>query len=210
VRILGRPGYTLADNYDIEGGSAPIHDLASNDVHLVHEMGGQIMGERVRTFLHHFESDDEDQSTAFDVTDTQLNDVPCRILGISVTTDTIARMSGVQVSLESPDNAFGEFPLFVWSSAADQETTFRYSQPGGSPSTEGYLSTANAGCMQANPSLAARAEADVMGNFVMRGDTSAFGAGTVKVHCMMLIARAERIPSAAGDPRNFGLPFPSW
>jgi len=210
VYILGRPGFSLADVYEIEGSSVGVDDLQTKEVHLVHELGGQIVGERLRTFLHHFESADNLQSVAFDVADGQLNDVPCRILGLCVTTDTIARLTGVQVSLESADNAFGEFPLFVWSTGNDTETAFRYSQPGASPSTEGYLSVTDANQMQAHPTLAARGEDDLMGNLVMRGDTAAFGAGTVKIHVMALIARCERIPSAPGDPKNFGLPFPSW
>ena len=46
-KILSQAGDSLADSYDVAGSIAGVDDLITQDVQLLHEMGGTIFSERL-------------------------------------------------------------------------------------------------------------------------------------------------------------------
>jgi len=206
-KILSQSGTSLADTYDIEGSIAGVENLESRDVSLVDEMGQRVFSERVQSFIISMSSTAILQSVSFDINAGAFPDSPNRILGVQVIADTIGRVNLCQVSVAGPPSDPGEFPLFVWDTADDVESNIRYSLAGAAAGSDGYLVPSNVFTPFLMTRMGAAAE---MGSLQMRGQSSAFGAGTVTIRAFVMIARANPGNPAPGAPSSHGLPLPSW
>ena len=78
-KILAQAGISLADVYDVEGSIAGTDELLSEDVSLVHEMGGHMMSERCRSFVVTLATGDQIQNANFAATGGLIPDSPNRI-----------------------------------------------------------------------------------------------------------------------------------
>jgi len=198
AKILSKSGDSLADVYDVAGSIAGIDDLLSEDVNLVHEMGATIFSERLSAAVFPLTSGAIPQSTAFN------SALPLaqtsRILGLAVVTDQIARINDVQVSINS-QGVDTDCPIFSWISS-DPSKVVRITI-GGSLQTLTLLTPAylpfipNLTINQGSPSP--------VSTLILRGQTNAFGAGTVITQAIFFIA----FPQVDGLS-NRGLPLPGW
>jgi len=202
-KILGRAGVSLSDVYDVEGSAAPIDTLLSKDIHLSHEMGGQILSERLASFMLIAGTGTISQSSDFTADAAALPDCVNRILGVQVITNVTSRVNEANVVISTGGL---EFPIFVWDDANDVEAEIRFA-PEGSLGNK-FLLMPSLPVLQ---TLALRSElARTMPTIRLRGQTTAFGAGTVIIDAIIYVARGNRETPAAGEPSSHGLPLPSW
>lgn len=197
-KVQSRAGVTIADVYDVKGSQAPIERLDVEEIKGVHELGATILSERFSQAIRRIAVEDIAQSTNFT---GQISDLPAglsRILGIQVFTDDATRLAHAAVNL---GDAVREFPLFVWAGAGAD--VIRILENG---------SVANLSFLRpdpeytATPSIMAGADQpQSMPNLTLRGTTTAFGAGTVDVTMLAILAFA-----AIGGISSRGLPVPSW
>jgi len=200
-KILSRGGFSLADIYNIRGSKVIIDDLVSEGgVHLFHEMGHTIFAERFQQQIHRTASAAITQSTEFNAVSSNMPQTPTRILGITVITTNVARLSSLVVSLTQSGNR--EFPIFVWDQT--NSVTVRVVEDGNALAT--FDSLSNAPGMATMPTMfpGTDQQASIDG-MILRGITPAFGAGDVTTIVLLNIALSER--ASLGSR---GLPIPSW
>lgn len=216
-------GSELAKLYDTEGQriGSPGAELESDRIILTHEMGQLMMSERLRVAIRQCWSGAVPQSSTFESIMTDLPDSPVRILGFfpftlpgvgavtDFTTVTLCAREG---------NEPREMPLWNWSGAATGAVYLpaRF-QPTAGLALGNYQMLVNAFGVSTGhlpfatmPSLIVKAN-NVVGprasvdDLVLRGTTSAFGAGTREVFVHVMIAFP--FPFVEGEA---GLPVPSW
>ena len=200
MRILSKSGESLADVYDVEGSIAGITDLQSKDVNLVHEMGSTIFAERFGGTLFRQQTGAINQSTTFDLVINTLPVNPARILGIQVFVDA-DRVNICTVNIH--DRLAGQdMPIWAWDAAGGTETNVRVGDDGNAAAGRILLlpSRAFIATMLQGTNSKERVE-----DVILRGDTAAFGAGTVNIVLIMHIAFVQ-----VGGISSRGLPIPSW
>lgn len=201
VKILSQAGISLADMYDIEGSIAGIEQLETRELAIVHEMGATLFSERMRTSVRRLTSPATLQNTNIDVGFSNFPDGPTRLLGIQVISDNGARISHLQCSVNAPFNG-RDFPVWVY-----DQTNFR------AIDIEDDGGVVGANLLIPEPAVALPSFCGGMGqphpmvsNFVMRGRTTAFGAGTVTATALIYIAFALQTSQISA----FGARIPSW
>jgi len=206
-KILSQSGISLADAYDIEGSIAGIETLESRDVSLVHEMGATLFSERFVGEVRRNSTGDVLQSTVFDIVLQNLPVTPFRIAGIQVTVDNGSRLSNCQVSINARNDGRDQ-PLFVWDSAIAGyvEPLIRIQDNGGAAGGIRILQGPTTPLM---PVMAmGSTQHQTAGDVAFRGQTLAFGAGTVEA--IMRLYILFPIVSGHDGQESFGLPIPSW
>lgn len=202
-KILSQAGVSLADVYDIVGSVAGVETLESRNISLVHEMGATIFSERLNGVVRRAGQTGILQSVAFDVAINDLPTTPTRIHAVCAFANITSRLSLVQVSMRQRDNA-REIPILIWDSAIDDEVSVRLQDDGGAVATV-FMLRPTGGFYQLGPNLIGGENLQVVRNLVMRGQTSAFGAGTVDITFLTYISF-----SALEGVSSHGLPLPSW
>ncbi|MEE8551606.1 MAG: hypothetical protein V3T08_10175 [Gemmatimonadota bacterium] len=204
-KILSQSGVSLADTYDIEGSIAGVENLESSDVHLFDEMGGRVFSERLRSFNVQIEVSPL-QSADFSVAAGGIPDSPNRVLTVCVMAENAGAVLNVQISMRNLDTS-NEIPIFVWDSVVDTERVIEWTDSGGATAPLIYLVNA----APAIPELMTRyGDAGAMGDFIMRGTTTAFGAGNEDIRGLIHLVRANRGAPTPGEPSSHGLPLPGW
>ena len=202
VKVLSQAGISLSDVYDVEGSVVGVEELEAREVALTHEMGATIFSERLSGAIRRAESVNRIQSQSFISTFNDLPQGPYRVTGVFAFVDTAGRLANLQLSLRTADQT-REIPFFVWNSALDSEATVRIVDDGAAAANiiallgdRNLMPTLGIGVgqpQQVGPSI------------VMRGITSAFGAGTVSITAIVYVAFSQ----IAGIS-SIGLPVPSW
>lgn len=206
AKILSQAGDSLADSYDVAGSIAGVEDLITQDVQLIHEMGGTIFAERLTAQILTIASPSTAQNSEFSGSFASAADSPTRILGIQVLTSAANRVQLASVSILASD-ASQEQPIFVFDSTDDEEGLVVCTVGGGASTTYGHLSPR----LAATPTMMIRhGDTNSMPSLQLRGLTEGFGAGTVQVTALVHIARAGPATPVAGTPESHGLPLPSW
>lgn len=206
AKILSQAGDSLADSYDVSGSIAGVEDLITQDVQLIHEMGGTIFSERLTSQVLTIASGSTAQNSSFDGAYEDFSDSPTRILGIQVLTSAASRVQLASVSILEDDGS-AEQPIFVFDSTDDEEGLVRCTISGGGVANYGHLSPR----LSATPTLVTRfGNSSNMPTLKLRGLTEGFGAGTVQVTALVHVARAGPAVPVAGTPESHGLPLPSW
>jgi len=207
MKILAQAGISLADSYNVVGSTLHVSDLlASEGVHLMHEMGGTMFSERFSGEIRILKSGDILQSANFSATIPDFPDTPTRVHSIALITDTTSRLANVNVvaaqSLEGPSGDKGEIPLFVWDGT--NEDLVRFNPDG--------LALINALVLRPQPEytllptmLTGNQQPIPVDKMRMRGTASAFGAGTVEVTMLVHVSFAQ-----AQGISSLGLPIPGW
>lgn len=205
-KILAKAGDSLADVYDVVGSIAGIETLESEEVQLVHELGATIFSERFSQTIRRGETGDINQSTAFNVVINDMPATPARIHGISVIADT-DRISFCQVSLVDPISG-REFPIWVWDTALDDSVNIQWVDDGGAAANDFYLrpTTVQGSIPSMVTGISNRQGAQRVRDVHLRGQSTAFGAGTVNAVLQVFIGLA----SVGGGVNSRGLPLPSW
>jgi len=206
-KILSKSGESLADVYDVEGSVAGLERLESEDVHVVHEMGGAIFSERAGARVIQLQSGAIAQNIQFNVNLTLgLNAV--RILHYAMIADVTARTQALILSLSDVVGGVisTDCPFFAWvnGTAGDLDKPIRWMQNGVVLNVRYFDTNSN---LRAMPTMAMGEQQapNVVNQLTLRGQTSGFGAGTVSYTAVVLIAFAE-----VGGLSSKGLPIPSW
>jgi len=206
VKILSQAGTSLADVYNVEGSVGAIDQLRTEEVQLVHEMGGQIHSERLTHFNVVLSPGAVNQSTGFSATATGFPDSINRLLGVlaSVPIAEATRLDVLMLAIvQGPDN---EMPIWWWDSANDVEFEIRFA-------LEGAVSAAHSGLQPLHgfqqTLLSRTGDTQDMASLIIRGVTTAFGAGTVTPSVVVHALRPDRGAPGPGTS-SYGLPLPSW
>jgi len=209
VKILSQSGTSLADVYNVKGSIGAIDQLLTEDVSLIHEMGGQIFSERLRTFIITIPTTAIAQDITFDIAGPiALPDSPNRVIGVSVFVDNTARLDNAALIVRETTTTVtdAEFPIWNWDSTNGVEAAVRVALEGGAPGANIQLIPVT----QVNPFLLTRNADNTMPVFRFRGLTSGFGAGTVLITAQVMVCRANPQVSTTASPSSHGLPLPSW
>lgn len=202
VKIQSQSGNSLADTYDVEGSIAGIDQLLTKELPIVHEMGATVFSERFTTAIRRVALGSINQSTEFAVNLTDLPATPSRLLGVSVVSDVGANIARAAVMVRDPTSE-REFPVWVFDGSTvitikmdDNGTETDFDLLVGQASTV-FTPTFVGGVGQ--PGLGA------VNELIIRGETTAFGAGTVLIRAFYHIALVQ-----LGGISSRGLPLPSW
>lgn len=204
-KVQGQGGISLSDIYDVRGGQFPsIEDVVTSSIQGVHDLASTIFSERLNGRIRRSSTGNIAQSTAFDdvaLLDT-FTDVPTRLLNVTMFA-AVDRLDFAQVCVA--DNATGrEVPVWIYDAAADNTRQVRLSDNGAAASNVVLFQP---GIMML-PTM-------TMGNdqprggpssIYIRGQTSAFGAGTVNIVTLIYYANSE-VDDAIS---SYGLPVPAW
>lgn len=207
MKILSRTGVSLADVYDVEGSIAGVEELRSEEVQVVHEMGGTIFAERLSAGIQVISSGAVLQNVNIGVGLSQPT-TPRRILALAVIADTAARTTRLQISVASgPAGSQNEVPLFSWESGfgTDDERGVLI-EIGGTAATHFQLVPGPSSIVSV-PCLLAGSDGPIVdiSRIIMRGRTAGFGAGNVVIRALVYEAF-----SAQEGISSFGLPLPGW
>ena len=207
-KILSQAGDSLADSYDVVGSIAGVEDLVTADVQLLHEMGGTIFSERLRSQTLTIASGAIGQNSEFSANFDfdELVDSPVRVLGIQVVASAVTRVQLAQVSIQGV-GASGEMPFFVYDYDDDPAGLILLSIQGAAVDTYIHLSPRQ---IQVPTLITRTGDAGTMPGLILRGLTTGFGSGTVQCTAIVHVARAGKATPVAGDPKSHGLPLPSW
>jgi len=200
VKILSQAGNSLADTYDVVGSVAGIDELETRELPIVHEMGGTVFSERLRGEIGRLPTAALNQSATFDIS-LALPEAVSRILAVLVLADTAARVDEAQVSIRQGVTG-REMPIFLWDTADNVESTIRIIENGGAAGDQVALIPDP----RQVPNMAfGTAQPVGQSVLVFRGNTAAFGAGTVT-----LVALVYHAFSQLEGVSSRGLPIPSW
>jgi len=207
-KILSQSGTSLADTYDIEGSIAGVENLESESVHLVDALGGRVHSERLNAFVLNVASDTNAQNAAFATEAVVLPDCVNRILGIIAFVRVTARVAHCTVNIRLAGTG-GEFPIWSWDDALDDEYSIRLSESGAAVST--VIALRPSAQLQPFQQIVMRSgDEQTMPSFFLRGLTNGFGAGTVNINALIYIARPQVATVTPGTASSHGLPIPSW
>ena len=142
----------------------------------------------------------------FDITSPSISNTFTRILAINVLANVAGRTSRVQVSTHDVDGD-RDTPLFIWDTndGISVEANIRIVEDGAAATLmqaliPSYTQLPNVSMGVDQPSQ------QVGDNFVFRGDTTGFGAGTVQLVALVYLA----FPVERSGLSSRGLPLPSW
>ena len=203
VKVLSQSGNSLADMYDAEGSIAGIEQLETRELPIVHEMGHTLFSERYSSFIRVAESAAIPQSVAFDVVLSDLPAGPFRIFGIAVSGTPASRVALASVAVRDPGNG-REIPIWMFDSSSDVEIGVRYSDDGAAVATRNFLRPVQ--LLEAIPhTQTGVGQPQSVRDIAFRGQSSAFGAGTVVVQALIHLGFSQ-----VGGLSSRGLPVPSW
>jgi len=205
-KILGQAGRSLADVYDVEGSVVGLENLDVGDIKGVHELGAQIHSERLQSFLVLASSTALGQSTAWGITTGGFPDSINRLLGVTLIADAAGRVGQASIAIQEQGNS-REIPIAVWATANDREQLMNWSFDGAAVALVVHLSTLVTHVPQLLTRLGTSRQ---MPQLIFRGNTAAFGAGTVTTRALYHLARPSTGNPAAGEPSSHGLPIPGW
>lgn len=198
-KVLSQAGSSLADVYDVVGSIAGIDQLITEEVQLTHDMATTIFSERMSSAILSTTTGTISQSTAFDIEIPALPATPFRVHGVQVMnsgTTTVARLANLMIAMRDQQNT-NDMLIWVWDgnvSAQRIEANVR-ELLGRAANLASPLPTMGMGGDQPR----------TVPTMFIRGDTTAFGAGTLNltVNTHISFSQLEGVSSV-------GLPIPSW
>ena len=204
TKILSQSGTSLADIYDVEGSVAGVEELETRELPIVHEMGATILSERFTTRTVRIPTGAIAQNIAFNVELATLPESPARLLGVQVISDDAARVS--RAAVLGTDPTLGQdFPLWVFDTGVAAFETITLEDAAVAATFE--LLVPRTGLNIFPSFVGGRGQQDEMVSSVtLAGLTAGFGAGTVLVTALLLLAFPRRDINISSR----GLPIPSW
>lgn len=200
-KVRGRAGTSLGAQYDVPGGSIELGEIDARDIHAVHGMAETMFSERLSAAILSDTSGAVNQSTAIDVPILAFTTQPItRILGFVVITSVTARIADLCISIQNAAAAGDEVPIWLWSG---DEDAARLAVAG--VGINAILLVPDPDFSLLPNTMLGMTQPEQTPNLTMRGNTTAFGAGTVTVivHTLVMFANIEGLGSE-------GLPVPSW
>ena len=204
-KVQSSAGSSLADTYDVVGSVIEIERLETRHPQAVLDLQATVFSERLSGAMRRFTSGDILQSVTFGTIET-MPLVPCRLLAIQMFTDNAARITRacVVVRSEFTDGTAQEIPICVWDATNSESVRFVDDNNAAAPLALLVPTLASLRDPLMTFGLEQQENAHQL---VLRGDSSAFGAGTVEIWAVAYIAHA--IGTGVG-PSSHGLPIPSW
>lgn len=196
AKILSQAGQSLADVYDVEGSIAGIDDLMSREVNLTHDMASTIFSERMSSRILGNSTGAVLQSVTIDAEILNLPSTPFRVHGITLMDSgvaTVARLANMVVVLVEP--AGNDIIVWMWDGTVETQRLEDDVKAVLMP--EARFTLPNMGMGGSQPATVPQ--------MFMRGDTTAFGAGTINIS-----ARVHISFSQLEGVSSVGLPIPSW
>ncbi len=203
-KVLSRSGVSLADTYDVEGSIAGIDNLETEDVQLVHEMGGTIVSERFSATIRRRSTGAIAQNITIAEVLTDLPPNMSRITGVTVINaalTSVARLTQLGVFLRDP-LAGRESLIWAWNGAVSNHVVV---DDGGAAAVHEILNTEPALTLGFPTMAVGSDQRQSVGEIAMRGTTAGFGAGTIELVLLIHILFYR-----LGGISSFGLPMPSW
>lgn len=201
TKILSRSGDSLADVYDIEGSIAGIEQLETRELPIVHEMGATLFSERFSTTTRRATTGNLLQDVNFAINLTDLPGTPTRLLGVTVLTNNAARILRAAVMVRDSVGTTRESPIWVWDAATS--LPIRLVEEGTEADFDVLVGSAPT--IFVPNFVGGRLQPQVANEFIIRGRTTGFGAGTVFVTALYYIAFGQ-----IGGISSRGLPIPGW
>jgi len=202
-RIQTRSGDSLPDQYDVAGSTTRFQFLDTEEVKTVHEMGGVFFSERASARIRNFTTGNVAQSTTIGVNLTDIAGPPFRLYGVRVVVDITARISNLALMMRSALTS-EEFPIWMWDET--NEDTMRFDLTG--------TGSNNRLVLRPQPEYSAfpimgfgDSQPFSVGEIILRGASSAFGAGNVVV--TVLVYEAHATSNLPGS-ESFGTTLPAW
>lgn len=195
---------SLASAYDVRGSIAGLEELRQEEVAVVHEMGHTIFSERLAAAIRRA-STTQNQSFNFNIFIADLPATPYMLHGVTVFSNNAARLTEIAVFARDP-NADREIPIWLWDDPNIHSQ--RMEDDGGGIGAEDILDPDPA--FTKFPLLMVgngQPTQQIVNTLVMRGSTTAFGAGSVTVTFLVHISFAH---VGQGSLNSFGIPIPSW
>lgn len=200
TKILSQSGISLADTYNVEGSIAGIEQLESREVSLVHDMAVTLFSERVSGFIRRAGTGDILQNVEWDIVLSDLPTTPFRILDVLIFTNNPANLLTAAVFARDPGSD-REIPLHVWD-LNEPTVNLRLQDNGDAVAQKAGLVSA----IGTTPSMMwGSGQPQSVQEIAFRGETSAFGAGTVETVALIYIAFSQ-----TGGLSSHGLPIPGW
>lgn len=207
VKILSRSGASVADVYDALGSNVGIDELDVGSLKGVHEMGGTVFAERVGGQIRRGTTGDIIASAGI-VVEVGMPLFPTRLLGLTVITDDASRVNRCAVmpqgEMDGTTTATQEMPIWVWDET--NSTPVRMVDNNGAAALFDVLHPIQPLTQVPSMMFGADSPAQTTATMAMRGDATAFGAGTVEIILLMYIAHAV----AQSGLSSYGLPIPGW
>lgn len=207
-KVLSQSGMSLADLWDVEGSIAGVEELTSREVGLTHEMGATLFSERIFGSINRLTSGALLQNISFDVTLFPNISGVHRISQVLLFADVAGRTDRAQISINLPVS-LRDMPLAVWdvNDGGSLSANIRFADGGAAGNQVALIPS-----LVQTPALVfgpeqPNADAVGPGEFVLRGLTSGFGAGTVTISAFIYSSRTDIDLAGA---TSFGLPVPSW
>lgn len=207
VKVLGQVGVSIADQYDVQGSIAGVDELDVEDIKGVHELGATMFSERlsarVSTGSTAALAQSQGFSLLFPATVNPLIGIPAgitRILGISIFADA-DRIDTCQLSIRD-DELNRDVPLFVWNTATDEVVGIKMDS---SATNIFYLRSLNPLPWAAASLILGSEQRESAAQIIVRGGSTAFGAGTVTLTARIYFAFALQQGLS-----SYGVPVPGW
>jgi len=205
-KIQSQAGDSLSDTYSIRGSKVGVEQLNFEDVNLVDEMGGRVHSERLQSFFVTL-TVTVGQSLDFNITAGGIPDSVNRVLGVFAVADTSPAILQVQLAILENGGPTREMPIWVWDNTSGLQQPIRWADDGELPGDEFALTPP----IYTLPQLVTRTGAGkLMPDLLVRGTTTGFGAGMVRLIVMVHLARPDPGNPTPGHPSSHGLPVPSW
>lgn len=188
--------------YDVEGSIAGIDSLETRELPIVHEMGSTIFSERYSASIRRQTSGAIAQSTTWDVFLIDLPAIPYRIQNVTFVSNVAGRISNASLMARNTVND-RETPLKIWDSN-EENVTARFREDGGAAANINFLVSSIK--LEWFPlTVPGSGQPVSFDELAFRGETTAFGAGTVFCTALVYITFAQ-----IGGISSRGLPLPGW
>lgn len=203
VKVQAQAGNSLADVYDVRGSVAGIEQLETQELPIVHEMGGTVFSERLSGNIQRLSGTLAQNLTLDTTLDLSGADVR-RIFGVAVITDAVARVDHLALLIgNSADTR--EIPIWAWDTTIGTHVDIRMMDNGAAVADHEILIPIATGCPLPSFSFG-DGQPQRMDRIIFRGLTAGFGAGDVTMTALIYTAFGFR----SGGLSSRGLPVPSW
>lgn len=205
--IQSRIGASLASLYDVRGSIAGLEILRQEEVSVVHDMALTASSERMSAAIRRAEIGETAQSINFALVMSDFPTDPWMLHGLQVVTvDAEADFTriGVNMRRTAPNGDFQEMPIWNWDETNSSSAILVDDD---NAAAQFVLFHPVEGTKVLPLLMLGTDQPQTVQDLIIRGDTAAFGAGTVT---LVVLARLSLFDPGGLNRSAHGLPVPSW
>jgi len=205
AKVLSQAGISISDQYDFQGSSEGVREMEIEVVQAVHDLGPTMTSERMLGRIDRTITPvGLLQSVEIDMPLGALPEPISKVYGIQVFANNAGRTTNLAVHVANARGTIQEFPVWVWDETG--ETATEIVMAGGATGSLTLL-TPIGGIVIPQFLLVGAGQQLEVSTMVLRGNTSAFGAGTIFYTVLVYLA----FPGVEGGAiSTFGSSLPSW